>query len=353
MTKIQTVSKYYIFVVVKLLRKIIYPISLVYAAVVHLRNYLFDIGVFKSKSFKTPIICIGNLSVGGTGKTPMVEFLIAMLQKDFKIGVLSRGYGRKSKGFILASPQTSVEELGDEPYQIYKKFEEVIVAVDSDRSNGINILEQAEKPDVILLDDAYQHRSVSPDFSLLLTPFDKLYCDDWYLPTGDLRDSKREAKRANLIVITKCPKILTQEQKIRIKNKLKPKVGQIILYSYLDYDGKIYGAGPSFDIATLRDSKKQITLVTGIARPKPLLQYLEESHVPFEHLVYNDHHFFTKGELQLLNSKAFVLTTEKDYVRLEGKVDNLHYIQVKHCFFDDGEQLVGEEIRQMLMKRDS
>lgn len=280
----------------------------------------------------------------------MVEFLISLFQKDYKLAVLSRGYRRKSKGFVLASPQVTVEELGDEPYQIYKKFPEVLIAVDSDRRNGINILQQVEKPDVILLDDAFQHRSVIPDFSILLTPFDNLYCDDWYLPTGDLRDSKREARRANLIVVTKCPRTLTKEQKIRIKNKLKPDNTQLLLFSYMVYDPKIYGAGPSFDMATLRN--KHITLVTGIARPKPLLSYLESSNVSFEHLAFNDHHFFTKKELQLLNSKAFVLTTEKDYVRLEGKVNNLFYIKVKHGFFDDGEQSVNEMVRR-LMKRDS
>jgi len=177
----------------QLLRKIAFPISLIYALVVYTRNFLFDIGFLKGKSFKTPTVCVGNLSVGGTGKTPMVEYLIRMLQDSFEVAVLSRGYRRKSRGFVLATEDSKVEDLGDEPFQIKSKFPKIAVAVDADRCNGIKELEDSEHPDIILLDDAFQHRRVKPTFSILLTAFDYLYPNDWYLPTGNLRDSKKEA----------------------------------------------------------------------------------------------------------------------------------------------------------------
>ena len=199
-----------------LLRKIAFPISMVYALVVYLRNFLFDVGILKEISFKTKTICIGNLSVGGTGKTPMIEYLIEMLGNSYKVAVLSRGYRRKSKGFILATPKSTVEKLGDEPYQIYSKYPEIVLAVDGDRCNGISNLENTLNLDVILLDDAFQHRKVRPHYSILLTAYDDLYINDWYLPTGNLRDAKKEAKRANIIVVTKCPNDLSENGQIKI-----------------------------------------------------------------------------------------------------------------------------------------
>ena len=183
----------------QLLRKIAFPISLIYALVVHVRNFLFDTGVFSSKSYRIPTICVGNLSVGGTGKTPMTEYVLRILAER-NTAVLSRGYKRKSDGFYLANAKSTVLELGDEPYQIHRKFPEVAVAVDADRRNGIEKLEKLVNPEVIVLDDAFQHRKVKPTFSILLTTYQNLYVDDWYLPTGSLRDAKKEAKRADLII---------------------------------------------------------------------------------------------------------------------------------------------------------
>lgn len=334
----------------QLLRKIAFPISLLYAIVVHVRNYLFDIGVFKSKSFNTPIIVIGNLSVGGTGKTPMVEFLVSMLKNEYRTAVLSRGYKRRSKGFVLATSESTVEQLGDEPYQMYSKFPDITMAVDANRRNGISILEDRIKPDVILLDDAYQHRSVKPDFSILLTAYTNMYYNDWYLPTGDLRDGKREANRADLIIVTKCPKELTVEEQSLIKKKLKPKAHQEVLFSYMAYDRMVLGDDSEISLSDLRSRK--ITLVTGIADPKPLALFLGTQGITFEHLSFRDHHFFTKKELEVLNSKEFILTTEKDYVRLKGKVSGIHYILVKHRFLGEGGKLIEDTLRGF-MKRSS
>ena len=330
----------------QLLRKILFPVSLVYALVVYLRNYFYDKGIFSSKSFETPTVCIGNLSAGGTGKTPMVELLIALLKDNFKVAVLSRGYRRKSKGFVLADNEATVETLGDEPFQIFSKFPDITLAVDADRRNGIEILEKRMQPDVILLDDAYQHRKVSCGFSILLTSFGNLYVDDWYLPTGNLRDSKKEASRAAIIVVTKCPSDLSVDARNAIMVKLKPEPRQKVLFSYLDYDDTIKAVDDSILLEELRT--KEVTLVTGIANPQPLLDYLKSKGLRFEHLKFKDHHDFSDSELSVLREKQCILTTEKDFVRLKDKVDNLYFIPVKHRFFDDGESVLKGRLQEFM-----
>ncbi|WP_232625262.1 tetraacyldisaccharide 4'-kinase [Pareuzebyella sediminis] len=330
----------------QLLRKILFPISLVYAMVVYLRNFLYDKGVFSSKTFETPIICIGNLSVGGTGKTPMVEFLISVLFEKVTLAVLSRGYRRKSKGFILGDENSTVEELGDEPYQILKKFKGISVAVDADRQNGISILQEKLKPDVIVLDDAFQHRRVRCDFSILLTVYDKLYVDDWYLPTGNLRDAKGEAKRADIIVVTKCPLSLKAGERARIINKINPKPGQDVLFGFIDYGKQLIGNREKVDISALE--KVEITLVTGIANPEPLVKFLRDQGVRFEHLRFADHHFFSANEIALLRQKEFVLTTEKDYVRLNQQLNNIYYMPIAFRFFKEDEKVIEKHLRTFM-----
>lgn len=325
-----------------ILRKILFPFSLVYGMVVYLRNRLFDWGILRSKSYKTPIICVGNLSVGGTGKTPMVELLISLFQNDYKVAMLSRGYKRKSKGFILANSNSTVDQLGDEPFQIHSKFPKVKVAVDANRQNGISILEKKIKPDVILLDDAFQHRKVIPNLSIVLTAFDNLYTDDWYLPTGNLRDSKREARRADILIVTKCPPNVSEEQRLKIKHRLNPKPHQKILFSYLSYNNILKGNG---SLRTVNDLKNvKITLVTGIANPKPLVDFLNKNGVVFEHLSFEDHHSFTASELEFLNNKTNVLSTEKDYMRLKNSIESCNYITIKHAFFDEGLKNLRSEL---------
>ncbi|MFH6604738.1 tetraacyldisaccharide 4'-kinase [Maribacter algicola] len=330
----------------QLLRKIAFPISLIYAAVVHVRNLLYDLNIFESKSFKTPTICVGNLSVGGTGKTPMVEYLVALLTKEYKVAVLSRGYKRKSKGFVLASPNNTVEDIGDEPYQIHSKYNEVPVAVDVDRRNGISKLEELVKPDIIILDDAFQHRKVSPTISILLTSYGSLYNDDWYLPTGNLRDSKREARRAHIIIVTKCPHDLSEKAQKAMISKLRPRGDQMILFSCLKYSNVHSEKGVQTEVDSLK--KMKITLVTGIANPEPLVEYLKNKGLLFEHLSFKDHYFFTQEDIEILNAKDYVLTTEKDYVRLKGRVRNLHYISVGHSFLNDGEAVLSAELKKSI-----
>ncbi|MCK5441537.1 MAG: tetraacyldisaccharide 4'-kinase [Maribacter sp.] len=329
-----------------LLRKIAFPISMVYALVVYLRNFLFDVGIFKEISFKTKTICIGNLSVGGTGKTPMIEYLIEMLGNSYKVAVLSRGYRRKSKGFILATPKSTVEKLGDEPYQIYSKYPEIVLAVDGDRCNGISNLENTLNLDVILLDDAFQHRKVRPHYSILLTAYDDLYINDWYLPTGNLRDAKKEAKRANIIVVTKCPNDLSENGQIKIKQLLKPRSHQKVLFGYLSYEKKLKGGSATILLGDLL--AKKITLVTGIAKPKPLVDYLRNEGIELEHLEFKDHHFFTSTEIEAFNTKECILTTEKDYVRLQGRVNNLYYISIRHKLLNDGKVVLENEMAKLM-----
>ncbi|MFT5942021.1 MAG: tetraacyldisaccharide 4'-kinase [Sediminicola sp.] len=329
----------------KLLRKIGFPISLVYGLVVYIRNMIFDRGIFRSLSYGTSTICVGNLSVGGTGKTPMIEYLIELLKENSQLAVLSRGYGRKSHGYLKAVPSTTVEQIGDEPFQIYKKYPQVTVVVDAHRRHGISLLEAQENPDLILLDDAFQHRKVTPTFSILLTAYGQLYVDDWYLPTGNLRDSKREAKRANLIVVTKCPTNLRLEDQEEIIKKLNPLNHQKVLFSSLVYNTVLQGEGDTLNLGALRN--KKVLLVTGIANPEPLVTYLKEASVSLEHLEFGDHHFFTEKEIRSFSSKELILTTEKDFVRLQGKVANLYYIRIKHRFIGDGRQQLAKALESL------
>ena len=314
----------------QLLRKIAFPISLIYALVVYVRNFLYDVGVFSSKSYRTPTICVGNLSVGGTGKTPMTEYLLRILS-DRNAAVLSRGYKRKSKGFYLADAKSTVLELGDEPYQIHQKFPEVTIAVDVDRRNGIEKLESLIKPDVIVLDDAFQHRKVKPSFSILLTTYHNLYVDDWYLPTGSLRDAKKEAKRADLIIVTKCPEGLREDEKHAISTKLNPRKHQQVLFASLQYyDVVTDGGEEKVQLSHLKN--KQVALVTGIASPEPLVEHLKSIGLDFEHFEYGDHHHFTDKEIQQFQGYEMVLTTEKDFVRLKGRADGLYFLEIAHAF---------------------
>lgn len=322
-----------------LLRKILFPFVPVYYAILWLRNKLYDWGVFKSTSFDLPIISVGNLSVGGTGKSPMIEYLIRLLQSDHKLATLSRGYKRSTKGFQIADESCSALTLGDEPFQFYKKFDDVQVAVDADRVNGINqLLRQETSPDVILLDDAHQHRKVLSGQYILLTAYDKLYANDWMLPTGNLREPRAGAKRANLIVVTKCPENISGEERLEIIKKLKPKPFQKVFFSSIAYGKNIVSKEGEMGLGEL--NKKKFTLITGIADPKHLVSYLKEQKLDFDHMQFSDHHDFSATELQEINkksSKGPLLTTEKDFVRLADKVGkNLFYLPIQHKFLVDG-----------------
>ncbi len=295
----------------KLLRIISFPLIPIYYLVTWLRNKCYDVGILKSKSYDLPIICVGNLSVGGTGKTPMVEYLIKLLKDDYKLATLSRGYKRKTKGYVLADENASVESIGDEPMQFHEKFKEITVAVDADRQNGISQLIKSGV-ETIILDDAFQHRKVKAGLNILLTTYDNLYLNDYVLPTGNLREPKNGAKRADIIVITKCPENITDLQKTKIIERIKPKNNQKVFFSYIGYG----------DISLQVKKQDCFTLVTGIANPTPLINYLKDKNLNFEHLKFKDHHTFSASEIESLKRREIILTTEKDYMRLKDYIDD-------------------------------
>jgi len=344
----------------KLLRFLLFPFAVLYDAITRIRNWFFNLGVLKSTSFDIPVIAVGNLSVGGTGKSPQIEYLIRLLKDNYKIAVLSRGYKRKTEGFQLVNDTHTAEDVGDEPLQFYKKFKkDITVAVDADRTNGIQQLLQNDiPPQVVLLDDAYQHRKVTASSYILLTKYNDLYVDDFVLPTGNLRESRRGAKRASVIVVTKCPEDLSKSEQGKIVRKINPKSYQKVFFTTIAYDEDLKGT-EELAISDLKD--KEVLLVTGIANPKPLLNFLEEKEVRFIHLNFPDHHNFTQQDIstikkafdELLSEQKIILTTEKDYMRLEGKIDNLNYISIKSKFLSEEkafDSLVLEEIRRVKTK---
>lgn len=313
----------------KLFRKILFPLVPLYYGVVFLRNKFFDWSLFGSKTYEFPVLNIGNLSVGGTGKTPMIEYLVTLLASKYKTATLSRGYGRKSKGFLIASPEMSSRDIGDEPLQLFNKFKNITVGVDTDRQNGLKRL-KAHNPllEVVLLDDAFQHRKVTAGFNILLTAYDHLYCDDIVLPTGNLREPRSGANRAQVIVVTKCPEQMSGLEKTAIIKRLNPESYQAVFFSSIQYGETLRSSTSSCALTALKGT--HFTLVTGIANPKPLVSYLTGMGLDFEHLSYKDHHEFSKSELERIHSKAKVVTTEKDFMRLNPDTnDHIYYLPIQ------------------------
>ena len=324
----------------KTIRKILYPFSILYGAITSVRNHLYNRQLLVSTKFKTPTIVVGNLSVGGTGKTPQIEYLIRLLKDSFNIAVLSRGYKRKSKGFVLADNKSNAQLIGDEPFQYYTKFKNIKVAVDADRVNGIQqLLQLNNHPEIILLDDAYQHRKVEGGFNILLTSYNNLYVDDKMLPTGNLREKVSGAERAKAIIVTKCPSDLNEEKQFEIAQKLNPTLYQTVFFTTIEYDEEIKG---SSEIKVNDLSNYEVLLITGIANPTPLTNFLKEKEVVFEHMKFADHYFFTEGDVaeielkfnKLKSDKKLILTTEKDYVRIFDKFEKLHYLPIKTKFIN-------------------
>jgi tetraacyldisaccharide 4'-kinase len=317
-----------------LLRKLLFPFAILYGLITSIRNFLFNKGILKSYSFDLPIVAVGNLSVGGTGKTPQIEYLIGLLSDKYKVATLSRGYKRQSTGFILAEATSNAVIIGDEPFQFYKKFATIQVAVDVDRKNGIEqLLSLPEKPEVILLDDAFQHRKVKAGLYILLTSYGDLYSDDFMLPTGNLRESSSGAKRANVIIVTKCPSNLSPDEQNEIKNKLKLSINQELYFTYIDYDDCIYSENRKIKVDEIRVFDK--VLVAGIAKPEPFFNYLKN--INDACLSFPDHHDFTDKDILEIKNAAqnkIVITTEKDYVRLKGSLpnDQLFYLPIKSSF---------------------
>lgn len=314
----------------KFLRNILIIVVPFYYIIVWLRNGLYDLGIMSSKSYDFPIICVGNLSVGGTGKTPMIEYLIRLIQNDYRVATLSRGYKRQTSGFLLADQSATADTIGDEPFQFFSKFNNILVSVDTNRQRGISkLMSLTDSPEVILLDDAYQHRPVKAGLNILLTTFDQLYVDDILLPTGNLREPISGAKRADLIVVTKCHEHLQEQEKDRIRSKLNFRSNQKLFFSNIVYADHIYSLDNNKPIDYLKD--RDFTLVTGIADSTPLVNYLSTIGLKFDHLNFKDHHRYTETELKSIKNLSCVLTTEKDFMRLksENLLDNLFYLPIE------------------------
>ncbi len=297
------------------------------------------------------MICVGNISVGGTGKSPMVEYLLRMLAPQFKTATLSRGYKRKTKGYALANATTTALDIGDEPMQFHIKFPDVPVAVGEERMEAIpQLLHDHPETQVIILDDAFQHRKVKAGLNIVLTECSNLFTHDWYLPTGDLRDNKSSADRADIIIVTKCPADISINEKKRLIHSLKRNDKQKIFFSAIKY-GMPYHIKSKETFAL--NNECGVLLVCGIANPKPLKQYLEKYTAYYLESTYTDHHIFTIDDLQEIREKFneldsktnIILTTEKDAVRLlkfDGALDELplFVIPVEHeILFDEAEQL--------------
>ena len=313
------------------MRFLLLPFAILYGLGVRLRHFLYDRGWLSSKRYPFPILCVGNLAVGGTGKTPMVEYLVRLLGQE-QVAILSRGYRRKTRGFILADDSATAMTLGDEPYQYHRKFPRATVAVCESRQEGIERLLENPHFKYIILDDAFQHRKVQAGTNLLLTSYDKLYTQDFLLPVGSLRDIRSRARKAQIIIVTKCPE-LTQAEQEKIIQQLKPLPSQKVYFTSIAYSDRVYSHE---DSQALKDFiATHFTLVTGIANPTPLVDFLEKQGASFEHLAYSDHHHFSNRELELLRQKGRILTTEKDYVRLEGALPTLYYLPIETKFLND------------------
>lgn len=309
------------------LRLLLWPFSLLYGLVIAIRNFLYDKNIFKSQKFDLPVIVIGNLAVGGTGKSPLTEYLIRLLKDSFKVASLSRGYGRETTGFIYVETTDNFTKVGDEPLQFKTKYPEITVAVCEDRVEGVKKLKNSH--DVIVLDDAFQHRRLTPGLSILLFDYGSLFKPRMFLPAGNLRDSFTQRKRADLIIITKTPSSLSEEKKAAAIKRLAINTNQQVLFSSLDYGSpyNVFNASETND--DLFNQESDILLVTGIANPKPLLNYLEDKCHNIELVSYPDHHSYTEKDIEsivkkytaLSAKKKFIISTEKDLQRLKSFIN--------------------------------
>jgi tetraacyldisaccharide 4'-kinase len=305
---------------IKYLRLLLLPFSYLYGLAVMVRNWLYNAGMFSSHEFKLRVISVGNLDVGGAGKSPMTEYLVRMLKGEHKLATLSRGYGRMTKGYIEATIGSTDVEIGDEPAQFKQKFPDVMVAVCESRVDGIEKLKTAH--DVVIMDDAYQHRAVKPGLSILLFDFSRVNEPRFLLPAGNLREPYSGYKRANVIVVTKCPPTLNEAGMEQVKQRIKPKAYQQLFFTAISY-GALQDMNGN-KVSTVVDKDTEVFLLTGIANPVPLVNHLNNSAKTVIHHNYPDHHRFSLKNIAKLADefeacaaqKKLVITTEKDAQRL-------------------------------------
>ena len=327
---------------------LLYPLSIVYNLITSLRNLLFDLGLINSVQYKIPTIGVGNLSTGGTGKSILVDYLIELLKIKYRITTLSRGYNRDTSGFIQATSKSSAYEIGDEPYQFYSKHPEINVVVCEDRRKGMKlILNNLPNTEISIWDDVFQHRYVKPGLMLLTTTFKYPYYQDEVLPVGNLRENKSSSKRADLIIVTKCPDKLSYIEKLEFLEKLSPDENQKVFFSTISYKKNLKSDDSTIQIDNLRE--EEFILVTGIADSSYLVKYLNNKNLKFKHLKYSDHYNFKKPSIDKILSisrNKKIITTEKDYGRLKPKINRgeIYYLEVSIEFPNNLNKISFDEV---------
>ena len=343
----------------KSFRVLLLPFAILFWLAVVVRNWLYDQRLIKPISFGMPLICIGNLSVGGTGKSPMVEYLVKHLKSRFKVATLSRGYKRKTKGYALASNESTAIDIGDEPMQFHLKFPDIPVAVGEERLDAIpQLLHDRPETQAIILDDAFQHRIVNAGLNILLTDYNNLFTRDFFLPTGDLRDQRKSYKRAHIIIVTKCKLDLSQEEKDKIIKEIKPLARQKIFFTCISYGTPYHITNKEFRFF---DDKTEVLLVTGIANPRPLKLFLEQRVETYYLASYSDHHIFSMVDWKdiqkrfeaMTAERKIILTTEKDAMRLlkfsqEMNGMPFYVLPIEHKFLFNQENEFNEVVIQFI-----
>lgn len=335
---------------------LLYPFSLGYILVTAVRNWLFDRGIIlQAKTYDKPIICIGNLTVGGTGKTPMVEFLLRMLTEQYKLAVLSRGYGRKTKGYLAIDEHASATTVGDEPFQLYQKFKtKAQFYVCEQRVFGLDRIFETSNAELVLLDDAYQHRYVQAKVNILLSDYGRLFYNDLVLPAGRLRESRSGAQRADLVLVTKCPKEISQHEQDTIVARVSAytSVNTPVFFSEIVYDAVV-------EVQGLLHTSSNVVLLSGIANPMPLKEHVASHYRLIKTFEFPDHHNFTEQEILRIvdicraERNTFLLTTEKDFQRLSPFMPqfegiSLGYLPIKFGFYgkeSEIQNLIGSLVK--------
>ena len=336
-------------------RVLLFPLAVLYGIVIRIRNWLYDNNLLSSVPFGLPLISVGNLAVGGTGKSPFIQYLVRTLNDSGSIAVLSRGYKRRSTGYRLAKPDSTVAEIGDEAMLLYQRFPELTVAVGEKRLLAIpQLLQDRPNTRCILLDDAHQHRSVRPGFQILLTDYNNLFTRDYFLPTGDLRDERRSYKRADVILVTKCPSALKESEAASIKKEINPGPGQEIFFTTMEMEQPSQWHRPQY---ARSPQQQEVLLITGIANPAPLKEWMEREASSYQFMPFPDHHLFNIEDIREIrdqyrrmnNPAAWILTTAKDAVRLypfaqEMQALPLYVTDYQHRFLFDGEAIFQERL---------
>ncbi len=346
-----------------LVKILLSPFSLLYGIGISLRDFLYRMELLKGVAFSIPVISVGNLSIGGAGKTPHIEYLIRLLKDHIYVATLSRGYRRKTKGFLLVDRKNTAEQVGDEPLQFKRKFPDILVAIGESRTFAIpQILSFQEKTQVILLDDAFQHRSISPELNILLTEYSYPFTKDYLLPSGRLREWRSAYKRANFIIVSKCPPQIDVEDRNRLIKEIKPLSRQKIYFSYYQYATPYFILNSKFNVELTLEW--DVLLICAIARTDYLVEHLERQVNTVQVLEYEDHHYFTPFDLSNLKTKfdqidskrKIIITTEKDAMRLElhkafivEKQLPIFAIPVKVAFHGNDQERFDQDVKSVLL----